>query len=273
MSTLKRARRDSTDGSFDGQDGTQQGPEDSAAFPESTRTLDEEFWYGDGNIILLAGDVEFRVYMGLLAENSPVLRDLYYTNDFDVWDKHTDYCPPGFEDVHSIGVVNLAHLTGETSLLPTALLACCQLGQRIVNGFEREDGTHEHLTLGDVSLCHTARKRLIYESTRMACLGLRPMVSDECKTAAVCKRGFKRLLDRIEADVSVIVGMDPFQCKTAFEEDVYQEDDLCKACRAVVDDHNDRERCALWNRLPEILGIAEPGPGGAEEGSEAVGAT
>lgn len=197
----------------------------------------------------------------------------HYTNDFDAWDEHPEYCPPGFEDVHSIGVVNLARLTGETSLLPTALLACCQLEQQIFDGFEREDGTREQLALGDISLCFTARARLIHESTRLALCVLRPKVSDECKTAAGCKRGFLRLMERVEADVSTIVGMDPFQFMIAFEEDVCQEVDLCKPCRAMVDVRNDRERRALWDRLPEILGIAEPEPGGAEEGGEAVGAT
>ncbi|EIW56908.1 uncharacterized protein TRAVEDRAFT_128274 [Trametes versicolor FP-101664 SS1] len=44
---------------------------------ECARTRDEEFWYSDGNIILLAHDVEFRVYKGLLAEHSPVFRDMF----------------------------------------------------------------------------------------------------------------------------------------------------------------------------------------------------
>ncbi|KAL1938258.1 hypothetical protein VTO73DRAFT_11709 [Trametes versicolor] len=44
---------------------------------ECARTRDEEFWYSDGNIILLAHDVEFRVYKGLLAEHSPVFKDMF----------------------------------------------------------------------------------------------------------------------------------------------------------------------------------------------------
>lgn len=197
----------------------------------------------------------------------------FYTNDFDKWDDHAAYSPPGFQNIHSIGVVNLGRLTGETSLLPTALLACSLLGQRIHNGFEREDGTREQLTPGDIAICHTARARLIHESARLPCYVLLPKVSDECKTAVECKRGFRRLMDKVEADFGTIVGAVPFQFKMAFEEDVYQEGDLCKPCRAMVDGRNDHERHALWDRLPEILGIAELDPGGAERGGEAVGAT
>ena len=38
---------------------------------------DQEFWFEDGTIVLVAKDVQFRVYEGLLADHSPVLRDLF----------------------------------------------------------------------------------------------------------------------------------------------------------------------------------------------------
>ncbi|PIL26260.1 hypothetical protein GSI_12016 [Ganoderma sinense ZZ0214-1] len=38
---------------------------------------DAEFWYSDGSIILVAKDVEFRVYGGLLAEQSSVFRAMF----------------------------------------------------------------------------------------------------------------------------------------------------------------------------------------------------
>lgn len=88
----------------------------------------------------------------------------HYTNDFEAWGSYNHYRPPGFEDVHSIGVVNLAHLTGETSLLPTALLACCLLEGALVGGFEHEDGTREQLTLDDVSQCFVAKTWLYHKS-------------------------------------------------------------------------------------------------------------
>ncbi len=41
------------------------------------RTRDEEFWFEDGSIILVAGDVEFRVFKSILAEYSPVFSDMF----------------------------------------------------------------------------------------------------------------------------------------------------------------------------------------------------
>ena len=37
---------------------------------------DQEFWYKDGTIILIAGDIEFRVYRGPLERHSPVFSDM-----------------------------------------------------------------------------------------------------------------------------------------------------------------------------------------------------
>lgn len=38
---------------------------------------DEEFWFQDGSVILVAGDVQFKVYQGVLATHSPVFKDMF----------------------------------------------------------------------------------------------------------------------------------------------------------------------------------------------------
>ena len=52
-------------------------PGDDEGESHSTRTRDPEFWYEDGNIILIARHVEFRIYKGLLAQHSPVFADMF----------------------------------------------------------------------------------------------------------------------------------------------------------------------------------------------------
>lgn len=76
--TRKRARLSSDDGDAVARDNTEQASgELPAPSPASSRTRDEEFWYDDGNIILIARDVEFRIYRGILAEKSPVFSDMF----------------------------------------------------------------------------------------------------------------------------------------------------------------------------------------------------
>ena len=37
---------------------------------------DDKFWYEDGSVVLIAGRIGFRVYRGLLADCSPVFRNM-----------------------------------------------------------------------------------------------------------------------------------------------------------------------------------------------------
>ena len=41
------------------------------------REKDKEFWFEDGTVIIVAKDVEFRVYAGIIAAHSPVLKELF----------------------------------------------------------------------------------------------------------------------------------------------------------------------------------------------------
>ncbi|KAL1938262.1 hypothetical protein VTO73DRAFT_11713 [Trametes versicolor] len=340
--TRKRARLDSNSGDPRDENGTQQASGEAHAVSESTRKRDEEFWYDDGNIILIARDVEFRVYRGILAEKSPVFSDMFslpqppagsssapaavadgscpvvhlsdspedirqmlrafmprddmnlflpkdpsfhtisaavrlghkyqmhtllqqalgylktfYTDDIAIWSEYGEYHPPRFEDVHSIGVVNLARLTGETSLLPRALLACCQLGGDLISGFEREDGTREQITPNDMSLCFVAKTRLIHETMKLALFALQPAVSDDCKTAKACRRGFTRLMERVESRVDTVVGTDPFQFLQEFTRSIYKEGDWCQECYEMIHDCARDAELSVWDRLPEIMGVPD----------------
>ncbi|KAH9886911.1 hypothetical protein C8Q73DRAFT_657461 [Cubamyces lactineus] len=56
-------------------DGDEQRPTGLSVFVQLVR--DEEFWYEDGTIDLVAGNVIFRVYKGVLAEHSAVFKDMF----------------------------------------------------------------------------------------------------------------------------------------------------------------------------------------------------
>ena len=38
---------------------------------------DEEFWFDDGNIVIIAGDTAFRLYQGVLSSVSPAFKNLF----------------------------------------------------------------------------------------------------------------------------------------------------------------------------------------------------
>ncbi len=41
-------------------------------------TRDKDYWFDDGNLILVSQNVSFRVYKGLLAEHSTVFRSMFH---------------------------------------------------------------------------------------------------------------------------------------------------------------------------------------------------
>ena len=44
--------------------------------PVKPRIRDSDLWFNDGNVVLVAGDVEFRVYTGPLTKRSPEFREI-----------------------------------------------------------------------------------------------------------------------------------------------------------------------------------------------------
>ena len=89
-----------------------------------------------------------------LVENALEYLSEYFTDDFAQLPKRRPwwYRPPAFRNEDAIGVINLAHITGERKLLPVAILICCKLGSAIIHGCERADGTREQLSLDDIGL-------------------------------------------------------------------------------------------------------------------------
>ena len=82
--TRKRARLADTGDDAVRVDGKAEDPEKpsdalgdgAVAKDEVEAQKDEEFWLQDGTVILVARDVEFRVYAGLLANHSPVFKEI-----------------------------------------------------------------------------------------------------------------------------------------------------------------------------------------------------
>lgn len=67
------------------------------------RKRDKEFWFEDGNVILVVEDVEFRVYKGILAERFPVFRDMFSSSQPDVPEMVADHGDPSCPIVHLPG--------------------------------------------------------------------------------------------------------------------------------------------------------------------------
>ncbi|TFK85598.1 hypothetical protein K466DRAFT_664389 [Polyporus arcularius HHB13444] len=291
---------------------------------------DDEFWYEDGTVILVARDVEFRVFKGILADHSPVFRDMfslpqppeaamapypvvhvtdtpedlrhllracipknhsspfvpnnpsfdvisasirlghkyqisqlvehsvdylkmYYTDDYHLFlQRGRPYWPPSFKAEHAIGVINLARLTGEHSLLPVAYLICCTLGKDNLRGFQREDGSWEQLPLDDVVLCFEARGNLVARRTAATLYVFVTKDNGGCTTPHKCQQTLYDFLNKLT--VVELSNPDPFDSVLQVHKGELQES-LCRECWLLLDNYDIEQRDFIWDELPSFFGL------------------
>ncbi|PIL26279.1 hypothetical protein GSI_12035 [Ganoderma sinense ZZ0214-1] len=301
------------------------------------------FWFEDGTVILVARNVEYRVYRGVLAELSsvfnslfakprafrnvpldgvptfpcPVVRvsdspedfqyllracfvhrminlyeernpsyyeisalirlgdkykitDLYsqslnflkhhFPSSFDSWVALPNFTPPGWDVSEAIGVVNLARMTGELSLLPPAFVTyiCAkETAPGIVHGITREDGSQERLSPDDLIACFEGQAKLRTASVAAVLRTFNPTVSPECKTISACKKRLRDAFVGLEYSVDDLLNGNPF---AKYDEFLLEDDlDACPSCTSTVSERSLKERKDVWDMLPELLGINVPG--------------
>ncbi|TFK85596.1 hypothetical protein K466DRAFT_551818 [Polyporus arcularius HHB13444] len=331
--TRKRARPDSQD--WEAAE-TQEAGGEQAGMAGAGRKRDEEFWFEDGNVMLVARDVEFRVFKGILADHSPVFKDMfslpqppeyatalcpvvhvtdapedlrhllrvympktepspflpedpsfdvisatvrlghkyqiaklvehsidylkkYYTTDYAAFaQRGHPYWPPSFKAEHAIGVINLAHLTGELSLLPLALFICCTLDKDIVKGVQRGDGSWEQLTLDDIGLCFAARGRLVArraEATTFVFDLVR--ISEGCtKPGRRCAEVLRDVLTKLKTSEWAVP--DPFSSVLRGYSQ-HLKTNLCSACWRLARTLDEEEFREMWTQLPTFFGLEAQG--------------
>lgn len=178
----------------------------------------------------------------------------HFTNDFDIARNLPTYCPANMNDVEAIGVINLARLIGEVSLIPHAILTCCTVltGEQIVRGFEdKEHGIREVLSDEDLDLCYKATQRLIATNLRIT-FRLYPFEpAPNCRSRLACKMRSSR--DAMsEQSLDHMATCDPFSARIP-------DSLLCAECQKLFKERDREERRKEWLKLPSTLGIEVEG--------------
>lgn len=187
----------------------------------------------------------------------------YYTSDLETWQQrcYQEYDQvflPGFSHPHAIGVVNLAHLTGESSLLPTAFLQCHTLQERIFDGFERADGSYEGLALADLKRCIKAKGRIAAASLAIYVRMYRASVSDHCATPDACLSALQAALTLLDWYSDIVTEQDPFRPPLRLYE-VPEDIVLCSRCADLAVERGREAQEEFWKELPRIFDIQVDG--------------
>ena len=165
--------------------------------------------------------------------------------------------------MHSIGVVNLARLTNNLSMLPTALMDCCTLGAEIVNGLVREDGSRETLAAEDLGRCFVGRTKMVQASVRIAHQMFRQTVAVGCHKALSCQRVLQRLLNGLgNARDDVISYVDWYASWMVYMDGREEERELCIRCYNMLKgERPKRLQKEVWLNLPAMMGVSVEGWG------------
>ena len=187
----------------------------------------------------------------------------FYTDSFEDWYPSTFVRPPEWQALHSIGVVNLARLTGTDAMLPTALMDCCTLGAEIVRGLPRADGAHEALSADDLGRCFEGRTRMAQASARIAHRMFRASTAPGCRRPVCCARVLARLLGELaNAKDDVISCVDWYASWMVYVDSRDEERELCIKCYRMLEGERPRLlQREVWDRLPAMMGVEVPGWG------------
>ena len=185
----------------------------------------------------------------------------FYHDDFTLWrNDEAVFSPPRFDRIHCIGVVNLARLLGADKWLPGALMACCMLGAELFDGFVREDGTRETLSLDDLGRCYLGRANLVEANATATLKLLKQTLSPDCVRPERCEPTLRKLLAdlaNVDEHKKTIFNLRWDWSWTPYVDRQDVERDLCWDCYRMLgkqgrqkEIHND-----IYARLPELMNV------------------
>lgn len=198
-----------------------------------------------------------------------------------MWNTSNGQCPPRFLRHHAIGVVNLARLTGCTTLLPTSLLVCCTLPEsELLSGIECQDGLREQLSPADAQLCSNAKSKLTIARVAIGLRVFNPRASRNCSYSYGTTGNYdpdrERLFDVLdrfadtlkdpqhEAEAAALCRPDPSASFVPLFEELLSSSNktsLCRDCAKMINMRDVDERRKVWKDIPALLGITVEGWG------------
>lgn len=183
----------------------------------------------------------------------------YYHDDFDLWrNDEAVFSPPSFKPIHNIGVVNLAQLLGVDVILPGALMGCCMLGMEIVEGFTREDGTRETLSLEDLGRCYLGRANLLEANAEATLKLMKQSLAPGCRRPERCEPTMRKILHGLADDSqNVLFSLRWDWSWTPFIEREDKERNMCSECFKMLGKRGRQKEIhrAIFRKLPSLMGV------------------
>ncbi len=185
----------------------------------------------------------------------------HFTTDVEVWTKGRGLMnlPPGWKLEQTIGVVNLARLTGECTILPTALFCCCLLGDKLVYGAILDrDNSRETLSEDDMAACVRAIPKLMREAI-ITSLDVDPPLPSEarCESGKNCKHLLKIPTHHAKNNLGDVT-LRALLCRH-WGLSIDAQKEVCAQCLEADSDRRTNRAKDMWKQLPAFFEIDVPG--------------
>ena len=168
-----------------------------------------------------------------------------------------------YRDKDAIAAANIAHLTGEETMLPSALFMCCLLDTRfLLDTPPTLDGTDGCLSAEETIKCINARASLLQNL-----IGIAIELSDHVLTASVrriphftdgCRTVLLSLRHQVLYLSPTVLLRDALSSKESTIRSLQIDGQLCESCADCYCEAEERYLRSFWARLPQVLGINTP---------------
>ncbi|KAI1785131.1 hypothetical protein LXA43DRAFT_1100633 [Ganoderma leucocontextum] len=200
----------------------------------------------------------------LIAEGLAHLME-YYTDDFAEWtkpDRCTCLAPAPLD---TISVINIAHLTNTSSVLPLAFLNVCTIGGPILKGVLHGEQWcfAEGLAMPDLERVLDSRPAMMAYTSKAVARIFKPDAqgygAGRCGSSR-CQRAFTSKAEEMEELLSLLYAEGMERC---WAEELKNKSrtgwTICERCRDMVEKRDVNERKAFWNQLPKFFGLEVEG--------------
>ncbi|PIL26295.1 hypothetical protein GSI_12051 [Ganoderma sinense ZZ0214-1] len=189
----------------------------------------------------------------------------YYTDDFAEWtktDRRTCLDPAPLD---AISVINIAHLTNTSSVLPLAFLDVSTAGGALLRGVLRGEPRCfvEGLTVPDLERVFDGRAAMMDYASKaiVRIFQPEPQGYGGCGSSR-CQRAFTGKVEELEDLLSLLHSEGMGRCwADEFRNDSGSGWPICERCREMVEKRDVKERKAFWRELPKFFKLEIEGWG------------
>ena len=185
----------------------------------------------------------------------------YYTSRFDVWDKQGQLGDVPFDlcerdtPFYAIGVINLARLTDNISMLPLAFYDCCSLGGRVMQGWTHPDGTVEHLSPEDLERFIDGSTALTSRAVRAALQLVDQTYCMKSKYSSPCKSACEFMKQKLANRLATMRGENALHSYKQLACLAQHLPSVCTACSGALSQEDLKTRKTIWAELPALFGL------------------